>query len=460
MRHAIATDRKRGYSSSPEVFESVAPMQGTLTDSAQYQCYSEINPLKQFLVFAVALVASSAAAADWPRFHGPNNDNISPDTGLLKSWPDGGPERIWESSGIGEGYSSVAIVGDTIYTTGEIDGACVITALDADGKIVWQEKNGEAWAKSYPGTRSTPTIHEGLLYHLSANGNLICLKAENGDVVWTVNIIEKFEGKNIMWGLSESLLIVDDKVICSPGGTRAGTVALDRMTGDTVWESTGARGGPGYASPTLVDYQGLQQIVMPMAESIVGVRVSDGKLLWRHPHKVYTNQNITNPLFRDGFIIISACGRQGTTSLKLNVSGDECSIEQHWHNEVLDDKHGGLILVDGRIYGYAESQQRSEPWMCIDFETGATIFQSAPIESSYKYRNGSLAYADGMFYLYTDDGAMALVKPSDDGFELKGMLEIEDPGKNPTWSHPVILNGRLYLRYGDKLAVYNVRAGQ
>ena len=415
--------------------------------------------MKYSLTLMLVLTAITSTAADWPRFHGPNNDNISPDTGLLESWPENGPERIWETSGIGEGYSSVAIVNGTIYTAGEIEGDCVISALDADGQILWQRSNGEARAKSYPGTRSTPTIHEGLLYHLSANGNLICLKAETGDVVWNVNVIEKYEGKNIMWGLSESLLIVDDKEICSPGGKSFGTVALDRMTGDTVWKSTGARGGPGYASPALVDYQGLQQIVMPMAESIVGIRASDGKLLWRHPHKVYTNQNITTPLFHDGFVIISACGRQGTTSLKLNVSGDECSVEQQWHNEILDDKHGGLILVDGRLYGYAESQQRTEPWMCIDFKTGETVFQSAPIESSYKYRNGSLAYADGMFYLYTDDGAMALVKPSDDGFELRGMLEIEDPGKNPTWAHPVILDRRLYLRYGDKLGVYNVSAG-
>jgi outer membrane protein assembly factor BamB len=412
--------------------------------------------MKFILPLILAVATASVSAAEWSRFHGPNNDNVSPDTGLLKEWPEGGPSRIWEAAGIGEGYSTVAVVGERIYTTGSIEGDSVITALDLEGEIVWQQVNGKAWKGSYPGTRSTPTIDDGLLYHMNGYGKLICLRADSGEEEWSVDVLETFGGKNIMWGLSESLLIVDDKVICSPGGERAGMVALDKKTGEVVWESTGAKGGPGYSSPILVEYQGLRQIIMPMAESIVGVRASDGKLLWRYPHKVYTNQNITTPLFHDGFVIISACGRQGTTSLQLQVDGEECIVKQHWLNETLDDKQGGVILVDGRLYGYAESQQRGEPWMCIDFESGETIFQSAPIESSYKYRNGCLTYADGMFYLYTDDGAMALVKPGDTGFELAGMLEIADPGKNPTWAHPVVFGGRLYLRYGDKLGVYDV----
>ncbi len=412
--------------------------------------------MKYVLPLILAMTAASVSAADWPRFHGPNSDNVSPDTGLLKTWPEGGPSRIWEASGIGEGYSSPIIAGETIYTSGAAEGNCVITALNMEGKIVWQQQNGTAWEGSYPGTRSTPTIVDGLLYHLSGNGNLICLSAESGEKVWTVNILEKFEGRNIRWGLSESLLVIGVKVICSPGGENIGMVALHKMTGVVIWKSAGSKDGPGYASPILVDHQGLQQIVMPMSESIVGVRASDGELLWRYPHKVYTDQNITTPLFQDGFVIISACGRQGTTSLQLQVSGDQCSVEQHWLNETLDDKQGGIILLDGRLYGYAESQNRGEPWMCIDFVTGETIFQSAPIDSGYKYKNGSLTYADGMFYLYSDRGAMALAKPGNSGFELAGMLEIEDFGKNPTWAHPVVFGGKLYLRYGDRLAIYNV----
>jgi len=398
-------------------------------------------------------------ASDWPGFHGPNRDNKSTDKGLLKTWPEGGPLRIWEAAGIGEGYSTVAIVGRRIYTAGAIDDDCVITALDMDGKEVWKRANGKAWSGSYPGTRSTPTIANGLLYHLSGIGNLICLKADSGDVVWTVNTVEKFGGRNIKWGLAESPLVIGDMVICTPGGTNVSMVALEKRTGEVLWQCTGAGDRPGYASALLIEHEGLKQIVTPMSESIVGVRASDGKLLWRYPHKVYTDQNITTPLFHDGSVIVSGCVRKGTTSLRLRVSGDQCSVETHWHNETLDNKQGGIILLGGRLYGYAPSQNRSTPWVCVDFKSGDTIFQSAAVTSSYKYKNGCLTCADGMLYLYSDDGKVALTRPTPTGLEVTGRLRINDPGERPTWAHPVVHGGRLYLRYGDKLGVYNVSRG-
>jgi len=407
------------------------------------------------LAMILAIAAATGSAADWAEFHGPNRDNKSPDKGLLKTWPEGGPSRIWEAAGIGEGYSTVAIVGNRIYTTGEIGGDCVITALDMNGKKVWTRKNGKAWAGSYPGTRSTPTITGGLLYHLSGIGNLICLKADNGDVVWSTNNLEKFGGRVPTWGLAESPLVIGDKVICTPGGENVSMVALDRKTGKVVWKCTGVGDKPGYASAILIEHQGLKQIVTAMQESIVGVRASDGELLWRYPHKVYADENITTPIFHDGFLIVSGCVRKGTTSLQLQVSGDRCSVKKHWHNKTLDNKQGGIVLLSGRLYGYAETQSRSEPWMCIDFKSGETIFQSAPVKSSYKYKNGCLTYADGMFYLFADNGNMCLAKPTDNGFEVAGRLKI-DPGKRQTWAHPVVFGGRLYVRYGDKLGVYNV----
>ena len=415
--------------------------------------------MKYTLPLVLAIATATVSAADWPQFHGPNRDNKSTDKGLLKTWPEGGPSRIWEAAGIGRGYSTVAIVGNRIYTTGEIDGDCVITALDMDGKNVWTRKNGKAWDGSYPGTRSIPTITDGLLYHQSGIGNLVCLKSDSNEVVWSANILEEFDGRKPIWGLAESPLVIGDTVICTPGGKEVSMVALDRKTGEVVWKCTGAGDKPGYASPILIEYQGLKQIVTAMSESIVGVRASDGKLLWRYPHKVYADENITTPLFHDGFLIVSGCVKKGTTSLQLQVSGDECSAEMHWHNKTLDNKQGGIVLLDGRLYGYAETQSRSEPWMCIDFKSGETIFQSAPVESSYKYKNGCLTYADGMFYLFSDNGNMCLAKPTDEGFEAAGRLTIKDPGTRPTWAHPVVSGGRLYIRYGDKLGVYNVAEG-
>ena len=413
--------------------------------------------MKQTLSVVLGLAAGAACAAEWPQFHGPDRDNKSRDTGLLQSWPEGGPPRLWEATGVGQGYSCVAIARGKIFVTGEIDGDCVITALDEDGNKLWTQKNGKAWAGSYPGTRSTPTIApDGLLYHLSGIGNLACLKADTGEVVWSVNILDEFDGRNIQWGLAESPLVVGGLVICTPGGKEVSMVALDRHTGRPVWKCTGAGDRPGYGSPVLVKYRNLKQIVTAMSRSIVGVRASDGKLLWRHPHKVYADENIFTPLFQDGFLIISGCVRKGTTSLRLLISGDECRVETHWHNKTLDNKQGGIVLVDDRLYGYAELGSRRAPWVCVDFKTGETVFRSAPLKASYKYKSGSITYADGRFYLYSDDGHAALAKATDTGFEVTGKLKIENPGNRPTWAHPVVCGGRLYLRYGNKLGVYDV----
>ncbi len=411
-----------------------------------------------WFVGTVLAAVGPAASADWPQFLGPDRDNKSADTGLLKTWPEGGPPRLWEATGIGEGWSTVAIAGDRIYTTGSVEGGCVITALDMDGKRVWTRKNGQAWSGSYPGTRSTPTIADGLLFHLSGIGNLVCLKADSGEPVWSANIRERFGGRNITWGLAESPLVFDDRVVCTPGGEEVSMVALDRKTGKVIWECKGAGDRAGYASPILVEYKGLKQIVTVMSQSVVGVRASDGKLLWKFPHKVYADENILAPIFHEGFLIVSGCVRKGTTCLQLDVSGDTCSVKVRWHNPTLDNKQGGLVLAGGRIYGFAEHLGRSTPWVCIDFTSGTDIFRSAPVESSYMFRSGCLTYADGMFYLYSDDGRLVLARATDKGFEVAGRLALKEPGKRPTWAFPVVCGGRLYVRYGDRLAAYSVQA--
>jgi outer membrane protein assembly factor BamB len=412
--------------------------------------------VKYATVLLMMIAAAAFAGEEWPQFHGPNRNNVSTETGLMRNWPEGGPPRIHEVSGLGEGYSSVAIAGGRIYTTGAVEDACVITALDMTGEKLWTRKNGEAWGRSYPGTRSTPTIHDGLLYHLSGNGNMLCLEAESGETVWSLDLLEKFGGRYPTWGLAESPLVAGGKVYCTPGGETVSMAALDAATGESVWECRGIGDKPGYASPVLIAYKGLKQVVTAMQQSIVGVRADDGKLLWQYPHKVYADENITTPLFHDGYVIVSGCGRRGTTALKLAVSGGGCSVTERWRNPEFDIKQGGLVLLDSRLYGYAESQNRSKPWVCADFHTGETLFQAAPVISSYKYKNGCLTAADGMLYLLSDDGHMCLVKPLDDGFEVRGRLTLRNPGKNPTWAHPVVCGGRLYVRYGGRLGIYRV----
>ena len=399
-------------------------------------------------------------SADWPGFHGPDRDNKSKDTGLLKKWPKGGPERLWLAKGIGEGYSTVSIVGGKIFTTGSVKGECVITAFDMDGKKVWTRNNGKAWKGDYPGTRSTPTISkDGLLYHYSGYGRLVCCKTEDGRTVWSMDALRKFGGRNMYWGLSESPLIIDDMVICTVGGVKTGMIALNRKTGELIWKSKGFRGDrPGYGSAILVDYKGLRQIVIPTSKSIVSVRASDGKTLWQFSHKVMYDENITTALFQDGCLIVAGSIRKGTTCLKLHVTGKTSKVSPKWVTKILDNKQGGMVLVNDRLYGFSETLVKSKPWMCLNFKDGKVVFADNPVKTSYKYGNGSLTWADGMFYLFSDDGHLALAKAGDSGYDITGEIFLKDPGKRPTWAHPVVHGGRLYIRYGDKLGVYNVSA--
>ena len=225
------------------------------------QLWQVLIALMLFSMSAAIAVSAGQENMEWPQFHGPRRDNFSQDSGLLKSWPEGGPKLIWKAEGIGHGFSSLAITGGMIYTAGTIEKDTVITALDMSGNVIWQAKNGPAYKQSYPGARATPTVVDGKLYHLNGDGYIVCLEANTGNRIWGLNILEKFQGRNIEWGLSESLLVDDQNVICCPGGEEVSMVALNKDTGETVWTCTGVGDKPGYAAPIVVDYMGLRQII-------------------------------------------------------------------------------------------------------------------------------------------------------------------------------------------------------
>ena len=265
---------------------------------------------RTLLALAIALptFASPAHAAEWPQFHGPRRDNLSDETGLLKQWPPEGPKLLWTAKGIGHGFSTVAIAGGLIYTAGNIGPDTVITALNLDGKAQWTAKNGPACKHDRPGTRSTPVLDGERLYHENANGDLACLNAKTGKPIWSLNILKKFGGRNPTWGLAESPLIDGKKIICVPGGVHAGMVALDKMTGETLWVCKETTEKPGYASPIVVEYGGVRQIVTMMERSVVGVRADTGKLLWHQPHVAYADETVSTPVFHERFVFVSTLG--------------------------------------------------------------------------------------------------------------------------------------------------------
>ncbi|MEN6498523.1 MAG: PQQ-binding-like beta-propeller repeat protein [Thermoguttaceae bacterium] len=416
-----------------------------------------IGCLFAFLVVGVtSRVAAEppAASEEWPQFHGPRRDNRSTETGLLQRWPEGGPTLLWQASGLGEGWATVAISGGKIYTAGNIDADTVITAMDLTGKRLWQAKNGPAYDRQFPGARSTPTVAAGKLYHLNGDGDVICLDAPTGRRLWQLSMAKEFQGRNPQWGLAESLLVDGPRVICCPGGPEVGMVALDKDTGKTVWTCTGIGDKPAYASPILVEYGGLRQIVTMTAASVVGVAADTGKLLWKYDHPASYDVNVSTLISQDGQLAFCGTWGRGTTKLKLHVAGDRCTVERLWHTKELDNEHGGVVLVDGYLYGLADGNHRNRHWACLAWDTGETQYATKGLEGP---RSATLTYAEGMLYLVNERGTVALLPARPDGFELVSQFKLPKQGDGPTWAHPVVCGGRLYIRHGQYLYAYDVR---
>lgn len=401
------------------------------------------------------IVLNSAVGEDWPQFHGPLRDNRSRETGLLGKWPEGGPKLVWKAQGLGQGFSTVAIAEGLIYTTGNIEKDTVITAMDMSGKEIWKRKNGPAYTRSHPGTRSTPTIVEGKLYNMNGDGDLICLHARTGSTIWAVDMMEKFDGRMISWGISESPLVDGNNVICCPGGKKVSMAALDKDTGDTRWTCTGAGDKPSYTSPMIVDYQGLRQIVTVMYDSAIGVAAETGKLLWQYPHKVRFGANCDMPIYHNGHVFLFGTWGRGATMLKLNVEGDDCSVEEVWRTTELDNEHGGVMIVDGYLYGQADGDHKRRHLACLEMKTGKTMWTARKLAGE---RSASLTFAEGMLYVVSDLGEIALVRPNPKRLEIVSQFELPKDGKGEVYAHPVIFGARLYIRHGQFLYAYDIRA--
>jgi len=387
----------------------------------------------------------------WPRFHGPKHDNISTETGLLKKWPDEGPELVWTAKGIGHGFSSVALAGGLIYIDGNLNDKTVVTALNTDGSVQWQTENGPAWTKSHPGTRGTPTIDGDRLYHESPLGEVVCLNAKTGERIWGLNILKQFGAKNITWGLAESLLVDGNRVICCPGGPKASVVALDKQTGRTVWAAESTGDAAGYASATLAECQGLRMILTMTAKAFIGVAADTGRLLFRFEHITKYDVNATMPIYHDGHVFISSGYGSGSVLVKLKVDGDQAAVEQVWESKELDNHHGGVILLDGYLYGAAHSSNRGK-WICLDWKTGELMYAEKGVGK------GSATCADGMLYTLSERRDVGLVAAKPGGHEVISRFKMPSGGEGPSWAHPVVCGGRLYLRHSDQLCAYNLQA--
>lgn len=406
------------------------------------------------LLLVLASVASSAGApapatvGDWPQWRGAERNGVSKETGFIRQWPSAGPPVTWTISSLGEGYGSVAIKGDRIYVQGSSGSASSVFCLNrADGKTIWSAALGPKVDEGKGnGPRSTPTVDDDRVYVLTENGDLACLRARDGSPVWRKNILKEFGGHNPGWLISESPLVDGNRLIVTPGGREASIVALDKMTGQTVWTTKELSDGAAYSSCITGDIGGVHTIMNFTSRAAVGVRANDGKLMWRYDRAANGTANCTTPVFADNKVFFTSAYGTGGALLGLSGQGGEVKAQEIYFTKDMMNHHGGVVLVNGYMYGFSNSILT-----CLEFATGKKMWANRSVGK------GSLTYADGMLYLLGEDQTVGLAEASPSGYTEKGRFSITDLGK-PSWAHPVVAGGKLYIRNQNLLTCYDVKA--
>lgn len=405
------------------------------------------------LIMAMAASIISGQETGW---RGPGRTGVYNETGLLKSWPSSGPALLWEADGVGMGYSSATVTDDAIYITGIEGDKDKLTAFTQDGKKKWEVEYGTmSKVNSSPESRCTPTFFKGKLYVVSGSGELSCVSPA-GKILWTVDYYRKYNAAVPRFGISESPLVFDDKVIVTPGGNVASMVAFNVDNGKVVWEAPSLNEGSQYVNPLLIEHNGTKIIITHTPTWIIGVNAANGKLLWKfnfgsvNPDQKGGKNYIHTPLYRDGFLF--AANGYGQTSAKIKINFDGKDPELVWKNPEINPHVGGMVLIGNYIYSSTHDNNSKGRWICVDWNTGKTMWIT-------DWNNkGSVIAAEGLLYLYEEkSGNVALVRPSGQKLDIISSFRI-NKGSGPYWAHPVINKGRLFLRHGDYLAVYSIKA--
>ena len=393
----------------------------------------------------------------WTQWRGPNQDNVSPETGLLKVWPEGGPELLWTSEDIGLGHSSVVMEHGRIYTTGILaESGPHVFCLDSSGKVIWKRAVGKAWRAGKPewqkpfyGTRSTPTLVEEHLYHLADNGLLVCLFAKTGDPVWDVDLKKRFQVKRPpSFGYSESPVTDAQTVIVSPGGHGGQVVALSRLSGETSWVCTNLAEQAGNTTGIIVEDKGVRQFITMTGQHVIGVDAASGELLWKWKHVNKFKENCTTPVYADGVVVASSGYGLYSEAIRLTYTGDGITPRRLWKDHKMDSLHAGVVLFDGHVISCGDRAKK--PWCCIDVATGEVTWADNSI------KNGSPLIAGGMLYILDYDGNMRLYRLSTEVFEQVSSFRIAKNGPGRFWARPVVCGGRLYVRQGTRLHCYDI----
>jgi outer membrane protein assembly factor BamB len=434
---------------------------------------SRLLTLSTFLLLALPCGLPAAKpkpkAEDWPQWRGPNRDGVSKDKGLLSRWPKAGPPLAWQVKGMGSGYSSVAVSGNQVFTLGNRGGFNTLIAVDrAKGKELWAVKIRQGGGDP----QSTPTVDGDRVYGLTRDGDLFCVDAAKKKLVWKKSMQNDFGGHMMSgWGYSESPLVDSDKLVCTPGGKNATLIALDKKTGNVIWKAAVPGGdGAGYASIVVATVGGVRQYIQLLGGGIVGVAAKDGKFLWRYNKIANGTANIPTPIVKDNLVFCSTGYGRGSALLKLVPKGKGTKVEEVYFlpGNKLQNHHGGLVLVGNYIYG-GHGHEQGFP-VCVELKTGKIVWghgkgalgDNAGKKVQWNGRgpgSGSAAvvYADGNMYFRYQNGLMALIGASPSGYQVKGTFKIPHHGGAPSWSHPVVAGGKLYLREQDWLMCFDLR---
>lgn len=415
------------------------------------------NRVRQARIWVFGLIvfalASASQAEDWPQWRGANRDERCSETGLLKEWPKEGPKQVWKSAGLGSGYSGVTVAGNRIYTAGDQGDANFVIALDvATGNKVWSVKLGKAGAPGwggFAGPRSSVTIDGDRLYAMGQYGEFVCLQAKDGKEIWRKHLVNDFGGKLPEWGYSESALVDGNQVMVTPGGSKGAVVALNKMTGALLWQSKDCADEAHYSSLVISEFGGVRHYVQLTAKHVFGVNAKDGSILWLAPRKGETAV-IPTPIIHEDMVFVTSGYSAGCNLFKITKTGSTFNAQQAYASKDLENHHGSAILHEGNIYGHSNSRG----WVCLDLKTGKLLWREKE-----KVRKGSILYADGHFYLREEEGpgTVVLIEASPTGFKEKGRFEQPDRSDKNSWPHPVIANGKLYLRDQDILLCYDVK---
>jgi len=411
-----------------------------------------------FLTFRAALLGLAAVATvqanDWPQWRGPNRDAVSTETGLLKDWPASGPPLAWKATGVGLGYATVSVAKDRIFTVGDKGEESFAVALNAkDGKELWSTKLGKAGAPGwggFVGPRGAPTVEGELVFAIGQWGEIVCLDAATGKERWRKDFTKDYGASRPEWGWSESPLVDGDKVVFTPGGKDGAVVALNKNTGAPIWRSKEFTDAAHYASLIVAEIGGVRQYIQLTAESVAGIAAEDGKLLWRAARKGATAV-IPTPIYHDGFVYVSSGYGIGCNLFQVVAAGGKFTATQVYANKVMVNHHGGVVRVGDHLYGHSDSKG----WTCQELKTGKEIWQDKE-----KLGKGSIVYADGRFYLRQEDkkGTLALIEATPAGYKEHGRFDPPDRSAKNSWAHPVVANGKLYIRDQDVLLCYDVMA--